>query len=110
MKVVNIQNNYTNYYNNYTTIKAETFNSLEESREYEKYISNKRRHHNSKNVHITKINSHKKKAETHRHATETTKIKIDKQKKHYKSQRYNLRKEISRHEHNSKTYTKEVTI
>lgn len=108
--MANMMMNWTAYYSNYTNIRAQTYNSEEEYKEFERITSNRRRHKNHKETHITKINSHKKKAETHRHACEETKKKVDKQKKHYKKQRYDLRCERSRHEHNSKTYTKEITI
>ena len=109
-QMANMMMNWTAYYQNYTTIRAETYNTEEESKEYERITSNRRRHRNHKYTHITKINSHKKKAETHRHACEETKKRVDKQKKHLKKERYDLRCERSRHEHNSKTYTKEITI
>merc|ERR1711998_705099 len=96
-----IQQNFNNVYNNYTTVRAETYNSEEESKEYERIISDRRRHYHHHSVHNSTIISHKKKAETHRHATEETKKKVNKQTKLFKSQRYNMRCERSRHEHNS---------
>ena len=95
---------------NNEVVKTKFTPSAEESKEYERIISDRRRHYHHHSVHNSTIISHKKKAETHRHATEETKKKVNKQTKHFKSQRYNMRCERSRHEHNSKTYTKEVTI